>query len=318
VQPRRQPARGAAGRLIALVGVAREAAAFDPGVERVVRRACPAAIRDRRHVVIDRQRLERGERRGPAAQDRPGELRARDAARQLGERLRARPLGEPRADDLLPVAAEVHGGVERLRVIAARLRQIPPRLTQRYLTTWPTSAQLHNCSDKNDMLSRGMFDVSFDSAPQIDRFGNLNITAIGDYRRPTRRLIGALAQTDHFAYVSRPLILTDLKKRTFVEKVDFITSVGHLAGGTSRTEAGLRPGGPSRVITDKAIFGFHEETKAMEVLSVHATSTIEDVLAAMSFEPHVPTDVPTTAAPTADEIRLIRELIDPRGILLVS
>ncbi len=203
-------------------------------------------------------------------------------------------------------------------LLSPDLRQIPPRLTQHYLTTWPTSAQLHNCSDKNDMLSRGLFDVSFDSAPQIDRYGNLNITAIGDYRKPTRRLIGALAQPDHFAYVRRPLILTDLKKRTFVEKVDFITSVGHLDGGASRTDAGLRPGGPSRVITDKAIFGFREETKEMEVLSVHAGTSIDEVLAEMSFEPYVAAQVPTTVAPTTEEIRLIREVIDPRGILLAN
>lgn len=201
-------------------------------------------------------------------------------------------------------------------LLSPDLRQIPPRLTQHFLTTWPTSAQLHDCSDKNDMLSRGMFDVSFDSAPQIDRFGNLNITAIGDYRRPTRRLVGCLAQTDHFAYVRRPLILTDLKKRTFVEKVDFITSVGHLEGGTSRTDAGLRPGGPRRVITDKAVFGFDAETKEMEVVSVHAGVTTAEVLDGMGFRPQVPSDVPVTAAPSPEELRLIREVIDPRRILL--
>ena len=200
-------------------------------------------------------------------------------------------------------------------LLSPDLRQIPPRLTQHYLTTWPTAAQLHNCSDKNDMLSRGMFDVSFDSAPQIDRFGNLNITAIGDYRRPTRRLIGCLAQTDHFAYVRRPLILTDLKQRTFVPQVDFITSVGHLEGGTSRTEAGLRPGGPRKVITDKAIFGFHEDSKEMELLSVHGAS-VDEVLAGMSFQPLIPSDVSETVVPTEEELDLIRGVIDPRGILL--
>lgn len=203
-------------------------------------------------------------------------------------------------------------------LLSPDLQQIPQRLTQRYLTSWPTAAQLHNCSDKNDMLSKGRFDVSFDSAPQIDRFGNLNITAIGEYRHPTRRLIGALAQTDHFAYVRRPLILTDLKRRTFVEKVDFITSVGYLEGGTSRLDAGLRPGGPSRVITDKAIFGFHEETKEMEILSVHASSSIDEVLGEMSFVPLVGDQPAATEAPTVDDVRLIREVIDPRKILLVS
>lgn len=203
-------------------------------------------------------------------------------------------------------------------LLSPDLEQIPPRLTQHYLTTWPTSAQLHNCSDKNDMLSRGMFDVSFDSAPQIDQYGNLNITAIGDYRKPSRRLIGCLAQTDHFAYVRRPLILTDLKKRTFVEKVDFVTSVGHLEGGTSRTDAGLRPGGPGRVITDKAIFGFHEETKKMQLISVHSGFTVEEVLTDMSFEPLHSGNVATTVAPTDNELSLIRESIDPRHILLTN
>jgi glutaconate CoA-transferase subunit B len=203
-------------------------------------------------------------------------------------------------------------------LLSPDLDRIPPRLTQHHLTTWPTSAQLHNCSDKNDMLSRRRFTVSFDSAPQIDRFGNLNITAIGDYRRPTKRLIGCLAQTDHFAYVERPIVLTDLKKRTFVEKVDFITSVGHLDGGTSRVEAGLHPGGPWRVITDKAIFGFHETTREMQVLSVHAGVTIDEVLAEMGFRPRVPASVPVTEPPSVEQVRLIREAIDPRRILLVA
>jgi glutaconate CoA-transferase, subunit B len=203
-------------------------------------------------------------------------------------------------------------------LLSPDLNQIPPRLTQHHLTTWPTSAQLHNCSDKNDMLSRRMFDVSFDSAPQVDRFGNLNITAIGDYRKPSTRLIGCLAQTDHFAYVDRPIVLTDLKKRTFVEQVDFITSVGHLRGGTSRVDAGLHPGGPWRVVTDKAIFGFHETTKEMQLLSIHDGVTVEDVLAEMSFYPLMPSSVPVTEPPTVDQVRLIRETIDPRGILLVA
>jgi glutaconate CoA-transferase subunit B len=203
-------------------------------------------------------------------------------------------------------------------LLSPDLRQIPPRLTQHHLTTWPTSAQLHNCSDKNDMLSRRMFDVSFDSAPQIDRYGNLNITAIGDYRHPTTRLIGCLAQTDHFAYVNRPIVLTDLKKRTFVEKVDFITSVGHLEGGNSRVEAGLHPGGPWRVITDKAIFGFAADTKEMEILSVHPGVALDDVLDNMGFRPRIPAEVPATEPPTAEQVRLIREAIDPNDILLVA
>jgi glutaconate CoA-transferase subunit B len=203
-------------------------------------------------------------------------------------------------------------------LLSPDLNQIPARLTQHHLTTWPTSAQLHNCSDKNDMLSRRMFNVSFDSAPQIDRFGNLNITAIGDYRHPTTRLIGCLAQTDHFAYVERPIVITDMRKRTFVDHVDFITSVGHLAGGNSRVEAGLHAGGPWRVITDKAIFGFNAASKEMEILSIHPGVTLDEVLDLMSFRPLVPEQIPTTEEPTTDQVRLIRQEIDPNAILLVA
>lgn len=203
-------------------------------------------------------------------------------------------------------------------LLSPDLTRIPPRLTQHHVTTWPCAAQMAHTGDKCDMLARRQFDVSFDSAPQIDRFGNLNITAIGDYRKPKVRLIGCLAQTDHFAYVRRPIVITDLKKRAFVERVDFITSVGHLDGGTSREQAGLDPGGPWRVITDKAIFGFDERSKEMELLSIHPGVTLDDVLAEMGFRPLVPSEVPVTEAPTVEQVRLIRQEIDPNRILLVA
>jgi glutaconate CoA-transferase subunit B len=203
-------------------------------------------------------------------------------------------------------------------LLSPDLSRIPPKLTQHHVTTWPCAAQMAHTGDKCDMLARRQFDVCFDSAPQIDRFGNLNITAIGDYRRPKARLIGCLAQTDHFAFVKRPIVLTDLRKRTFVERVDFITSVGYLDGGNSREKVGLAPGGPWRVITDKAVFGFHPETKEMQVESVHPGVALDEVLSAMSFRPVVPKEVPPTEPPTTDQIRLIRQEIDPNRILLVA
>jgi glutaconate CoA-transferase subunit B len=203
-------------------------------------------------------------------------------------------------------------------LLSPDLTRIPPRLTQHQVTTWPCAAQLAHTGDKCDMLARRQFDVCFDSAPQIDRFGNLNITAIGEYRRPKARLIGCLAQPDHFAFVHRPIVLTDLRKRTFVERVDFITSVGYLEGGDSRIRAGLAPGGPWRVITDKAVFGFHPETKDMQVQSVHPGVKLPEVLDSMSFRPVVPKEIPETEPPTAEQVRLIREQIDPHHILLVA
>src|SRR3546814_2938867 len=107
------------------------------------------------------------------------------------------------------------------------------------------------------------------SAAQIDRHGNMNITAIGDYERPKVRLVGCLAQPEHFAFVRRPYVVMDLDRRSFVEKVDFITSVGYLDGGASREAAGLGPGGPRYVITDKAIFDFTPDPREMRLRSLH-------------------------------------------------
>ena len=166
------------------------------------------------------------------------------------------------------------------------------------------------------MLASERFDVSFDSAPQIDRFGNMNITAIGDYKKPKVRLVGCLAQPDHFAFVKRPIILTDLKKRAFVEKVDFITSVGYLEGGDSRIQAGLRPYGPWKVITDKCILNFDNEQKEMQLESLHPGVTLEEVLDNMGFRPRIPKKIATTPEPTKEQVRVIRETIDPNHSLL--
>ena len=174
------------------------------------------------------------------------------------------------------------------------------------------------CHGGNDMLQKGMFDVGFVSGAQIDRYGNTNITAIGDYRRPKVRLVGSLAQTELLAFPHKPLCVVDLNKRIFVEEVDFITGVGYLHGGESRTEAGLKPLRDYTIITDKGVFGFHSETKEMTLLSLHPGATIEDVQANMSFAPRIAEDLKETEPPTIEQVRLIREVIDPNQILLLE
>lgn len=196
------------------------------------------------------------------------------------------------------------------------LSNIPADLKQDSFTRWPAAACPPDTGVKCDMLARECFDVSFNSAAQIDRFGNMNITAIGDYTSPKVRLVGCLAQPEHLAFVRRPLIVVDLGPRTFVEKVDFITSVGHLDGGDSRQAAGLGPGGPQLVVTDKAVFDFTPEGREMRLVSVHEGSSVEEVLGLMSFRPVVPATVPKTAAPTGDELAAIRQAIDPNRVLL--
>ncbi len=201
-------------------------------------------------------------------------------------------------------------------ILEPDLSVIPETFSQDSFTRWPAAACPADTGMKCDMLSRRKFDVCFNSAAQIDRYGNMNITAIGDYRRPDVRLVGSLAQPEHAAFVRRPYILMDLDRRSFVEKVDFITSVGHLRGGDSRVEAGLQPGGPALVITDKAVFDFTEDGRELRVRSLHPGVRLEEVVRNMSFEPVIPDDLPVTEAPGEEELALIRGQIDPDTILL--
>ena len=196
------------------------------------------------------------------------------------------------------------------------LSQKPNTLTQDAITTWMAAACPPSTAEKVDMLTRGRFDLSFDSAPQIDCYGNMNITAIGEYRKPKVRLVGCLAQPDHFAFVKRPIIIADLSPRTFVSKVDFITSVGYLHGGSSREEAGLDPGGPSLVVTDKAVFDFEPGSRKMRLAGIYPGTTIEEVLRLMSFTPVIPDTIEEVPPPTDEQIRLIRTVIDPEGAFL--
>jgi glutaconate CoA-transferase subunit B len=101
--------------------------------------------------------------------------------------------------------------------------------------------------------------------------------------------------------------------RKLKEAVSFITSPGYLQGGESRAQAGLR-GGPARVITDKAIFGFDPESKRMQVESIHPGTSLEDVVTNLCFQPIVPDRLQITEPPTAEQVRLIREEIDPNGM----
>ncbi|MCO6052275.1 hypothetical protein NGM99_21020 [Mesorhizobium sp. RP14(2022)] len=196
------------------------------------------------------------------------------------------------------------------------LSVIPESFTQDAFTRWEAAACPPDTGTKCDMLARRRFDVSFNSAAQLDRFGNMNITAIGDYRAPKVRLVGSLAQPEHFAFVRRPILLMDLDKRSFVERVDFITSAGHLSGGDSRRQAGLGEGGPHLVVTDKAVFDFAEDTRAMRLRSLHPGVTRDEVLSSMGFEPVIPDTIPETTAPNAEELTTIRKTIDPNRILL--
>lgn len=195
------------------------------------------------------------------------------------------------------------------------LSSVPETLTQGAITRWRGAYAPADIGNKVDMLVRGEFDVSFESAAQIDRYGNLNITRIGRGDVPDVRLVGCLAQPEHLAFVKRPVVVMDLSRRAFVEQVDHVTSRGHGVGPGSRAALGYRTAGPSAVVTDRCVFDFAEDGR-LRLRSLHAGQSLEDVLARMSFEPVVDGAVAQTPAPDDSELHDVRRLIDPRRTLL--
>jgi acyl CoA:acetate/3-ketoacid CoA transferase beta subunit len=162
-------------------------------------------------------------------------------------------------------------------------------------------------------LHRGVVDVGFLGALEVDQFGNSNTTEIRNPDGSVRRFNGSGGANDMASNAKRTIIIARHEARKLVPVVSHLTSPGFLTGGRAREEAGLRGGGPSRILTDKAVLGFDPERRRMRVVSIHPGVTREDLQASTGFELDVPADCPSTPAPTPEEIALIREL-DPRRL----
>jgi glutaconate CoA-transferase, subunit B len=167
-------------------------------------------------------------------------------------------------------------------------------------------------------LQGGLIDVGFLGAAQIDRFGNLNSTVIGEYDSPATRLPGSGGACEIAINARQVFVIMRQSKRSFVERIDFRTSAGNLGGAADseriRREQGWLGRGPSVVVTDLAIWHF-DETGEMRLDSLHPGVTLDDVRAATAWEPRVAAAaaLAETPAPTVDELRLIREELDPGG-----
>jgi glutaconate CoA-transferase subunit B len=162
------------------------------------------------------------------------------------------------------------------------------------------------------LLQRGYVDVGFMGGAQIDQYGNLNSSFIGDPDQPITRLPGTGGGND-IASLTQMIVAMRHEKRRFVANVDFVTSPGFLGGGTSRTDSGLVAGGMYRVVTDLAIMGFDEDSKRMQIVALHPGVTIEQVQANTGFELEVAAAVATTEPPTAQELAVLRHL-DPERL----
>ena len=162
-------------------------------------------------------------------------------------------------------------------------------------------------------LQGGLIDVGFLGAAQIDRYGNLNTTVIGPYQGPKVRLPGSGGACEIALLARKVLIIARLSRRTFVERLDFTTSPGHLSGGDSRSRLGDYGQGPTAVITDMGIFRFDDKTREMVLTSLHPGCSIEAVQEQVGWPLRVADDLAETEPPTPDQLRIMREELDPTG-----
>ncbi|RLI29327.1 MAG: glutaconate CoA-transferase [Candidatus Hecatellales archaeon] len=166
-------------------------------------------------------------------------------------------------------------------------------------------------------LQRGYFDLAIIGAAQIDRYGNVNSTAIfgsGDYQQPDLRLPGSGGANDMASSARRTIIMTRLERRRFVEKLDYLTSPGFLRGGRSRWEAGLLGGGPSAVITDKAVFRFTREGE-MFLSEVYPGVSVGEVEGQVGWKLRKAERLRVVEPPTLEEVEFIRSF-DPTDVIL--
>jgi glutaconate CoA-transferase subunit B len=162
-------------------------------------------------------------------------------------------------------------------------------------------------------LQGGLIDVGFLGAAQIDRYGNLNTTVIGPYQEPKVRLPGSGGACEIALLARKILIIVRLNRRTFVERLNFLTSPGYLDGGDARARLGDYGQGPAAVITDMGIFRFDANTREMLLDSLHPGCSVEAIQEQVGWPLQVADELGETEPPTPLQLRIMREELDPTG-----
>jgi glutaconate CoA-transferase subunit B len=185
--------------------------------------------------------------------------------------------------------------------------QLPPSTNEQRCTR--RANMVLGSTDVLLLLQRGYVDVGFMGGAQIDQYGNLNSSFIGDPGHPETRLPGTGGGND-IASLTQMIVAMKHEKRRFVERVDFVTSPGFLSGRQSRREHGLIAGGMFRVVTDLGLLGFDEGSKRMKLLALHTGVTTDGVQENTGFPLTIEADLPVTDVPTENELAVLRHL-DP-------
>jgi glutaconate CoA-transferase subunit B len=165
-------------------------------------------------------------------------------------------------------------------------------------------------------LQNGRIEVGFLGGAQVDRWGNINTTVIGDYAHPKVRLPGSGGASEIAAHARRTLVMAKLDPRAFPADVDFLTSPGHRCRGVPRRDLGLPGAGPVKVITDKAILEVDPNSGEMVLAALYPGVRADDVRAGVGWPLVVRTTLLEVAPPAARELQLLREVLDPKRLFL--
>lgn len=200
-------------------------------------------------------------------------------------------------------------------VVDARPKRTPLSIGDACLV--PGSVMLCGLTEVFGLLMQaGYVDVGFIGGAQVDKYGNLNTTAIGDYHHPKVRLPGSGGANDIGSLAKRTIIMMKQDRLKFVQKVDYVTTPGYLDGPGGRERAGLPRGGPACVISDMGVYRFDPETKEMFLESFHPGLSVDEIRNNVSWDLAVSPKVRATKPPGKRELQVLRTKCDPEGIFL--
>ena len=161
-------------------------------------------------------------------------------------------------------------------------------------------------------LQGGRIEVGFLGGAQVDRYGNINTTVVGDYVRPRVRLPGSGGAPEIAIHARRTLVIARLDRRAFPERVDFITSPGHRSRHGGRRDLAMPGAGPVRVITDRGTLASNQATGELELDTLYPGMSVDDVRPNVGWSLQVRDPLEAVDPPTADELRLLRDVVDPK------
>ncbi|MBO0872217.1 MAG: hypothetical protein J2P19_02380 [Pseudonocardia sp.] len=197
----------------------------------------------------------------------------------------------------------------------SQLRRLPDMEFDSELTELPCEAQVTDYPNPIG-YKRGDVDFGFSSGVQVDQWGCLNSVRIGPPERPKVRLVGPILQPEHFTLFGREYIMMPRHdRRCFVEQVDYASGVGFPGGRHRRRELGLPDTGPALVVSPLGFFDFDDEGR-MRARSLHPGVDADQVASNTAFEPRGLAEAPVTEPPTKRELSVLRQVVDPRGVLV--